>query len=239
MPSFKMKSLKELFPEADKKLIEEDQEKEFGRMFNISSEEKNRVVKTVCEIVDEAKRQREGLMAIKAEAVRNYEGIEKTRGPWEGSSNISTMITTIASDMMHAKLFPMVWNLDMLHFEGTEKHDEEVAKNNKILMRWALTKDMESTQDKVDDILQRLVVDGTICIKKVWETYYTYVTRVVPRSVDNKGVMQFEVEYDNIRRERSRWIIKDIDHVYFTFNAENEQRADIIEENWVTLPMLL
>src|SRR3990167_4459327 len=238
MPSFKMKSLKELFPEADKKLIEEDQEKEFGRMFNISSEEKNRVVKTVCEIVDEAKRQREGLMAIKAEAVRNYEGIEKTRGPWEGSSNISTMITTIASDVMHSKLFPMVWNLDMLHFEGTEKNDEEIAKNNEILVKWALTKDMENTQEKVDDIIHRLVVDGTIAVKVAWEVYYTYVTRIVPKSVDAKGDIKYGVEYDRIRRERVRWLIRDIDNVYPTFNAENEQRADIVEELYFTLPML-
>ena len=180
MPSFKLKSLAELFPEANKKLLEEDRKLEFGKMFQISAEEKKKVVKTVDEIVDEAKRQREGMMAIKAESVRNYEGIERVQGPWDGSSNISTMITTIASDVMHSKLFPMIWNLDMLHFQGTEKHDEETAKNNEILMKWGLTKDMECTQEKVDDIIHRLVIDGTIAVKVVWEIYYTYVTRVVP-----------------------------------------------------------
>jgi hypothetical protein len=238
MPQFKLKSVKELFPDANKKLLEDDKKLEFGKMFQISTDEKKRVIKTLDEMVDQAKRQREAMMAIKSEAVRNYEGIEKITGPWEGSSNISTMITTIASDMMHAKLFPMVWNLDMLHFEGTEKHDEEIADNNEIMIKWALTKDMENTQEKVDDILHRFVVDGTIAVKVVWEVYYTYVTRVVPQSVDAKGNVKFKVVYDRIRRERARWIIKDIDYVYPTFNADNEQRADIIEEVYLTLPML-
>jgi hypothetical protein len=148
------------------------------------------------------------------------------------------MITTIASDLMHAKLFPMVWNLDMLHFEATEKHDEEIAKNNVILMKWGLTKDMENTQEKVDDILHRLVVDGTIAIKLVWEVYYTYVTRVVPASVSPKGEIKSKVQYDLVRRERPRWLVRDIDYVYTTFNAENEQRAEIVDEVYFTLPML-
>lgn len=238
MAEFKLKSLKELFPDANKKLIEEDKKVEFGKMFQISEEEKKKVVKTVIEIVDESKRQRQHLLEIKTEAVRNYEGIERARGPWEGSSNISTMITTIASDVMHSKLFPMIWNLDMLHFEATEKHDEEIAKNNEILIKWGLTKDMENTQEKVDDILHRLVVEGTIAIKMVWEIYYTYVTRVVATGVSAKGDIKTKVQYDRVRRERPRWLIRDIDHVYVTFNAENEQRAEIVDEVYFTLPML-
>jgi hypothetical protein len=238
LPQFKLKTTKELFPEVNKKLQEEDAKLEFGKMFQISATEKEKVVVMIDDMVDEMKRQREKMMQIKAEAVENYEGADQAKGPWEGSSNISTMITTIACDVMHAKLFPMVWNLDLLHFEGTEKNDEDVAKNNETLMKWALTKDMENVQEKVDEIIHRMVVDGTVAIKKVWEIYYTYVTRVVADRVDSKGDVKFKVKYDQIRRERCRWIVKDIDYVYATFNAENEQRADIIEEMYVTLPML-
>ena len=70
------------------------------------------------------------------------------------------MVTTIAADMMHSKLFPMVWNPDLMHFIGREKHDDNIAENNKVLMHWALTKDMEDTQDKVDEGVWRLVVEG-------------------------------------------------------------------------------
>lgn len=239
MSEFKLKSTAELFPETAKHLQEEAREYNYGMMFKLSDEEKKKVVKYIDAIVEESKKQRAGFMEIKAEAVKNYEGIEKINGPWRGSSNISTMVTTISADMMQAKLFPMAWNPEMLHFKGVEKNDVDVAKNNEILMRWALTKDMENSQDKADDMCHRLVVDGTIAIKLAWETYYCYITRVVPVSVDRSGKMKYEVKYEQVQRERARWILRDLDYVYVEFNAENEQRASyIIDEVYYTLPML-
>ena len=239
MAEFKLKSTSELFPNDAKKLQDEEKEYNYGMMFRIDDTEKLKIVKYIDAIVDESKKQREGFMRIKEESVRNYEGIEKINGPWRGSSSISTMVTTIASDTIHATLFPMAWNPDMIYFKGVEKNDPDVAKNNEILMRWALTKDMENTQDKADDICHRLVVDGTIAVKRQWETYYTYVTRIVPVSVGAKGEMKYETKYEQVQRERCRWIIRDLDYVYVQFNAENEHRADyIVDEVYYTLPML-
>ena len=239
MPKFKLSTVKELFPDKAKQLEEKDKKINYGKMFQLSPEKKKKVVALLDDIVEESKRQRAALMEIKEEAVRNYEGVEKITGPWDGSSNVSTMVSTIAADMIHAKLFPMVYNPDLLHFQAVEKNDVEQVENNKILMRWALTKDMEHTQDKIDEILHRLIVEGTIAVKRQWETYYTYVTRVVANSVTDKGEIKYKVKYDRIKRERERWIIRDIDHVYINFNAENEQRCDyIIDEVYYTLPML-
>lgn len=239
MSQFKLKSTAELFPNDAKKLQDEEKEYNYGMMFRLDDATKLKIVKTIDAIVDESKKQREGFMRIKEESVRNYEGIEKIAGPWRGSSNISTMVTTIASDTIHATLFPMAWNPDMIYFKGVEKNDPDVAKNNEILMRWALTKDMENTQDKADDICHRLVVDGTIAVKRQWETYYVYVTRVVPVAVGPKGELKYETKYEQVQRERCRWIIRDLDYVYVQFNAENEHRADyIIDEVYYTLPML-
>ncbi len=239
MAEFKLKTVKELFPNDVQKLQEEDKGYNYGMMFKLSDEEKKKIVKLIDATVDEAKKQREGFMEIKAESVRNYEGIEKINGPWRGSSSISTMVTTIAADTIHAKLFPMAWNPELIFFKGVEKHDPDIAENNAILMRWALTKDMENSQDKADDMCHRLVVDGTIIVKRSWETYYPYVTRVVPVSVDRSGKMKYEAKYEQIKRERERWIIRDLDYVYVQFNAENEQRSDyIVDEVYYTLPML-
>lgn len=239
MAEFKLKTVAELFPDTAKKLQEEEKGYNYGMMFKVSDEFKKKVVKFVDAIVDESKKQREGFMQIKAESVRNYEGIEKITGPWRGSSNISTMVTTIAADTIHAKLFPMAWNPELIYFKGVEKHDPDVAENNAVLMRWALTKDMENSQDKADDMCHRLVVDGTIVVKRFWEVYFCYVTRVVPVSVNHKGEMQYEAKYEQVKRERERWIIRDLDYVYVQFNAENEQRADyIVDEVYYTLPML-
>lgn len=240
MADYKLKTISELFPNDAKEMQAEVKEYNYGMMFQISDEEKKKIVKTIDAIVDESKKQRAGFMEIKAESVRNYEGIEKIAGPWRGSSSISTMVTTIAADTIHAKLFPMAWNPEMIHFRGVDKNDIDVAKNNEILMRWALTKDMENTQDKADDMCHRLVVDGTIAVKLMWETYYPYITRVVPTSVDSKGKLKYEAKYEQVKRERARWIIRDLDYVYVEFNAENEQRSSyIVDEVYYTRPMLL
>lgn len=237
--AFKLGTVAELFPDTAKKLIEEERGHNYGMMFQLNDEQKKKIVKVIDATVDEMKKQREGFMQIKTEAVKNYEGLEKIQGPWRGSSSISTMVTTIAADMMHAKLFPMAWNPTMIYFKGTEKHDDQVAKNNEILMRWALTKDMENTQDKADDACHRLVVDGTLITKLHFETYYVYVTELNATGVDRySGKIKYDVQYKQVQRKRCKWEIRDLDYVYFTFNAESDQKADIIDEVYYTLPML-
>ena len=160
MPQFKLSTIEELFPDKAKKLMEQEKEVNYGHMFQIDSDKKKLIVKHINDCVEECKKQRVELIEMKKKAIRNYEGIREGGGIWEGSSNISTMVTTIAADMMHSKLFPMVWNPDLMHFIGREKHDDNIAENNKVLMHWALTKDMEDTQDKVDEGVWRLVVEG-------------------------------------------------------------------------------
>lgn len=238
--AFKLSTVEELFPDKAKKLREEVKEINYGHMFKIDADMKNSIVKHVSDCVEECKRQRMELIDRKKQAIKNYEGIKDGGGPWEGSSNISTMITTIACDMMHSKLFPMVWNPDLMHFIGREKHDQNVAENNKVLMHWAITKDMEDSQDKADEIIWRLVVEGMSIVKISWEKYFTHITRAVPKSVTSKGEVEYDIVYDEVKRERAKWVTKEIDRVYFPINAPNVREAEyIIEEAYFTYPMIL
>lgn len=235
----KPQSVEKLFPEEQKEAIKEEKELNYGHMFKLSADEKKKIVRDINDCVEECKKQRESMLDRKKKAIRNYEGIKETAGPWDGSSNISTMITTITSDMLHSKLFPMVWNPDLLHFTGREKHDERVAENNKTLMHWAITKDMEDSQDKADEITWRLIIEGMVIVKVQWETWFPYVTRAVPEAVDDKGTIVYGIKYDQIKRERAKWTTKDIDHIYFPVNAPNVREAEyIVEEAYFTLPMI-
>ncbi len=237
---FKLGTIEELFPDKAKKLMDQQKEINYGYMFKTDLERKKKIVKYVGDCVEECKRQRMELIERKKQAIRNYEGIKDSGGPWEGSSNISTMITTIAADMMHSKLFPMVWNPDLMHFVGREKHDNTVAENNKILMHWAVTKDMEDSQDKADEGVWRLVVEGGLQVKVQWEIYYAHITRAVPENVDDRGQINYKVVYDQVKRERAKWCMKDLDRVYFPVNAPNVREAEyIIEESYFTYPMIL
>lgn len=240
MAKFKLGTIEELFPDAAKKLKDQDKTVNYGQMFQIDVEARKNIVKYVNDCVEECKRQRSEVIEKKKQAIRNYEGIKEGSGPWEGSSNISTMITTIAADMMHSKLFPMVWNPDLIHFIGREKHDETIAENNKILMQWALTKDMEDTQEKADESIWRLVVEGGLQVKVQWETFFIHVTRAVPESVDDRGNIKYKIQYDQIKRERAKWNLRDLDRVYFPVNAPNVREAEyIIEEAYFTYSMIL
>ena len=235
-----LETVENLFPDKAKDAMAEEKEVNYGRMFKIDGEKKKKIVKYVKDCVEENKRQRMDLIERKKQAIKNYEGIKDMAGPWQGSSNISTMITTIAVDMMHAKLFPMVWNPDLVHFVGREKHDDNISENNKVMMHWAITKDMEDSQDKADEILWKLVIEGVINIKVMWEVYYSHVTRLVPESVDDKGEVKYAVKYDQIKRERAKWQIKEFDRVYFPVNAPNVREAEfIIDEEYFTYPMVL
>lgn len=240
MSKFKLSTISELFPEKAEKIMSEERELNFGQMYQISSEKKKKIVKYMNDCVEECKRQRVDIIERKKQAIKNYEGIKEASGPWEGSSNISTMITTIACDMMHSKLLPMVWNPDLVHFTGRERHDDTVAENNKVFMHWVLTKDMENCHEQADEIVWRFIVEGLAIIKIRWETIYPYVTELKPISVDDQGVIKYETEYKQVKRKRACWVIKDLDRVYFPVNAKTVQEAEyIIEEEFFTYPMIL
>lgn len=240
MPEFKLSTIKTLFPDKAKKLEDKDKKINYGQMFELSSDKKKEVVAFLKNFVDECKRQRETWLETRNESIKNYEGICSMTGPWEGSSNLSTMVTTIAVDMIHSRLFPMVWNPDLLYWKGSTSHSEDVAKNNRVFGQWILTKDMPDTQEKVDEITGRLVADGLVAVKKVWEKKYVYVTRAVPKSYTEKGEIEYDIVYDKVKRERAKWIVKDIEHVYFPYNCTNEDDADpgIVDEIFYTLPQL-
>lgn len=239
MSEFKLSPLKDLFPEKAQKEELEDKKTNYGQMFDISDDKKKAIVKYMKDCVWECKRQREGWLDIREKCQKNKEGMSYSNGPWEGSSDVDPMVTAISSDLISSKLFPMVYNPDLIYWKGETEHTEEIADNNRIFGQWIFTKDMPDTQDNVDEIVGRLVDDGTIAVKRMWEKEFVYVTRKVPTSVDQKGKVKYTIQYDRVKRERARWIIKDIEQVYFPYDCKNEDDAEyIIEEIYYTLPML-
>lgn len=241
MPDDKLSTVKDLFPDPAKtaKLEKEEKKTNYDHMFSLSDEKKKKVVQYLKDCVDECRKQRQQWTDIRYDSIKNYEGIRKATGPWADSSNITTMITTISVDMIHSKLFPMVWNPDLIYWKGTTAHNEEIAENNKIFAQWIFTKDMPDTQDNVDEITGRFVLDGTVAVKRRWEKNFVYITRMVSDSLDSKGQVKYKVVYDKVKRERASWDIKEIERVYFPYNCKNEDDAEyIIDEVYYTLPIL-
>ncbi len=202
----------------------EPEEKEEEIYFRLSEETKAAIVTRIKSQVEEAEIRRSKFMAIREESIKLYEGItEPSDDPWPGHSNISTMVTTIAADLLHANIFSMVWNEDSITWEGREEHDNETAEVNKTVMAWVTSVDMK-LQDKIDDIVHLLVVDGTIAVKLVWEVYYKFVTRKTPKITAHSlitGKVEYEVSYDYIRDERCKLDVRPLERVYLPFFNDN------------------
>ncbi len=232
-------------PEKAKELEEQDKQQEIDVQLKLDSTQKIDIVSTIKEMREESIFSRGEWLSIREQSIQQYEGIkEPSVIPWPGHSNISTMITTVACDLLHSKLFPMVWNEASISWEGKEEHDNEIADINKIIMSYATTIDMR-LQNKVDDIIHLLVVDGTVAIKLHWRVYWKWVTRrtpkITPNALINTGKPEYDVEYDYVRDERCELEIRPLERVHIPFTSDNsvprwEDDAEyILDDRWYTL----
>src|SRR3990167_3046220 len=214
---------KDKFPkgtEAEKKQAE-DKKENLSYQFNLSDEKKKDICKIIKEYLQQSESSRMQWLMIRHESIDQYEGIKAPSDePWSGHSNISTMVTTVACDLLHSKIFPMVWNEKSLSWEGMEEHDNEIARINKTVMAYVTGTDMRM-QDKADDIVHRLIVDGTIAIKLLWKPYYKWMTRRIAKEITPEAIisgnLQYKVEYDYVREERCEMDVRDIERVYIPY----------------------
>ena len=239
-------------PEEAKKEEAEVKKENLSKQFSLSVEKKKAIVETLIAMRNESEQSRSGWLTIREQSIRQYEGLkDNTDVPWPGHSNISTMVTTVACDLLHAKLLPMAWNAKSLYWEGTEEHDVETADANRTVMSWVASTDMKM-DTTVDDIVHSLVIDGTVAIKKIWKDYWIWITRKIPDGIEyfansngELGVRtKFKIVRDYIRRERCYIEIRPLEHVYIPFDANTYERdwedhaEYIIDERWYTLAML-
>ena len=239
------------FKKSEKAKKQEEVEKKTNQeyQFQLTPEKKTLITRTIIEMMRESEASRTEWLATRVECIKQYEGIKEPSDiPWPDHSNISTMVTTVACDLLHAKLFPMVWNPGSITWEGREgENDQAIADANQVVMGWATTVDM-AIQDKIDDLCHLLVVDGTIAVKLIWKPYYKWITRRVPREVTAdaiiEGKLKYDVKYEYVRDERCVLDIRPIEKVYIPFHSDTtvprwEDEAEyIIDERWYSLAEL-
>ncbi len=228
-------------PEEARKEEQEVKDKNLGVQIKLGEEKEKEICDKMVMMVEDDTNSCSEYMSIRAESIKLYEGIREPKSiPWPGCSNISTMVTTVACDLLHAKLFPMVWNPGTMNWTGREGHDEEVAENIKVIMSWVVGAAEMKLEPDIDDIVHCLVVDGTIILKKRWITYWTYVTRLVPKMsfkaiVENR--VEYEVKYDYIQREKCVLDRKTLERVHFPHGggSNEDELPHIIDELYYTL----
>ena len=240
-----LKKIKEFFtpPEEAKKEQAEDKEENLSVQFELSEDKEKEIATYIEALVTDSEASRADWLNTRKESIKLYEGVRESKSkPWVGASNISTMVTTVSCDLLHAKLFPMVWNPDTIYWQGREKHDVEIAENIRNVMSFVIGSSEMKLEPTIDDLLHCLVVDGTIAVKRSWRTYWTYVTRLVPKISANAIInnkLEYEVKYDYIKRERCFVEIVPLERVYLPYDASSEEDAEyIIQEIWYTLAQL-
>lgn len=238
-----IKNIKKMFKKSDEaeKEIEQDKQENLSVQINVSAEKKTEICDMIDMMVQDDTASRGEFMSNRIDDIKQYEGIRDPKNiPWPNCSNISTMVTTVSCDLLHAKLFPMVWNPNTMYWEGREGHDEDKAEDIKAIMEWVSGPAEMKLTPTIDDILHCLIVDGTIIVKKRWITYWTHITRLVPK-VSAQAIiedrLEYDVQYDYVKREKCVLDLKSLERVYFPFNGgSNEDDLDhIIDEVWYTL----
>ena len=231
---------------------EKEEKKEAAELqsvqFEIDAEKKKELVDLIIQKVEDYKDSSSAYMAARSTYIRQYEGKKEPKSlPWAGCSNLSTMVTTVAVDILHSKLFSMAWNTKTLMWEAGEEHDVEIADLNTKLMSWVVGTDM-NMQDGVDDLCKCLLVDGTIAVKKIWTTEWRFVKRKMPKKEMSAnmiitGKMEYDTEYDYISEEKCTLELRPLEYVFFPYDVDTckpnwEDKADIIDERWYTLDQL-
>ena len=194
--------------------------------YNLDKGQKQEIVEYVKKLVDECKMGRSGWEANLKEAMDIHAGVRPPKSdPWENCSNITTMATATHVKLMHSKLFPAVWNENMVYWRPVSRDDIENADNVSKFMKWVVRQELRMG-DQVDDALYDLIVTGTVAFKIRWDVEY--------RTVRDKNSA---TGYKEIARERAFVDSVPIDEVYLPSPWLGENKSEYIAQDiWKRLP---
>ena len=95
--------------------------------------------------------------------------------PFPNCANVKTMVLAMTVELLHAKLFPTVYNDELTYWIPQEKADIDTAENVSKFMKWAL-RSMKFV-GIVDDAVKNLILEGTCVTKTRWEEEWKWIQR--------------------------------------------------------------
>ena len=205
--------------------LEQEQKEQKSAQYVLSIGQKAEIVAYIKKLVDDCTTGRSEWKANLDECIDLYEGIRPPKSdPWPNCSNVTTRVTAMHSKLMHAKLYPAIWNDNLIHWRPREKNDLEAAETVGKFMSWVVQQELR-LGDKIDDILHDLIVYGTVAIKIRWDTEYRNV-----RDKETGG-------YKKIARQKACVENIPIDNVYIPNTWTTEDQSPYIAHNaYMTLP---
>ena len=209
-------------------VAKEEKEYQSDVQYKLTDEQKTEIAEYIVKIVDDCVASRTAWQEIRNDCLNLLNGVRPSKSdPWPNCSNISVMAVPTHAKLMHSKLFPAVYNENLIYWRPTEKGDVNNVEQICKLMRYVIKQDMK-LQNTVDDGTWLCVVDGTIAFKLRWETKYR---KVAKKNVEGK------LEYNDVARQKCVVDIVNIDDVYLPQLWINEDDSEYIGHNmYVRLP---
>lgn len=217
---------KEDFVKDGDEMRAEELEEQKKVQYDLDKAQKQELVEYIKKLIDECKVGRTEWEDNLKEAMDLHAGVREPKSdPWPNCSNVTTMATATHVKLMHSKLFPAVWNENMVYWRPVSADDIENAENVGDFMKWVVRQEMQ-LGDEVDDYLYDLIVTGTIALKIRWDVEYRTV-----RAKDSP------TGYKEIARERAFVENIPIDEVYLPSMWLGENQSEYIGQDvWKRIP---
>ncbi len=205
---------------------EEEEQAEESAQLSLSPDEKQKIVSYILKIVETAEDARAGFMDTRKECLDLLEGTRAPKSdPWDGCSNISVMAVPMHSKMMHSKIYPAVWNENLIFWMAQEKGDVEGTEKIRKFMDWVFRREMRMA-DTIDTFVGNIIDDGTIAAKVRWVIEYKMV-----RDKSSK------TGYKEVAHQKSVVDIVPIEDVILPYHWVGEDASEFIAQNiYMRLP---
>ena len=118
--------------------------------------------------------------------LKRYEGFtEPPLKPWMSSG--TTKICTAIVELLHSKIFPAVWNENLIGWKPVEITDKGTVERINKLMTWVVRVQMKLRRE-VDDIVKYVVKLGSCIVKDSWDKQVKDIGKTEPiMTVDPMG----------------------------------------------------
>lgn len=157
---------------------EEKKEQDKYRL-NFSEEKKIELAERVCYLVEKDESDRDEFIKTRAKVRKMYEGIREPKSdPWKNCANVSTQVVNMVVELLHSRLYPSVWNDNLIYWKPMENNDIPNIENVAKFMQWVI-KELNLGQ-VVDDYIHNLILDGTAVMKLRWVDDWKWVQRKIP-----------------------------------------------------------
>jgi len=210
---------------AEEVRVEDTRENETVQ-YKLTDEQKKEVVAHVKKLIDDCEAARSGWKDIRIECLKLNDGVREPKSdPWDNCSNISVMAAPTHARLMHSKLMPSVWNENLIYWQPVSNDDIMNVENVRKFMNWIIRRELKLA-DLVDDIVNDLIINGTVALKVRFDTEYRYV-----RDKDNPG------KYKEISHKKAVIDNVPIDDVFLPYLWKGVDESEFIAQNiWLRLP---